>query len=77
MSSVILTMASANRSTPIDVAVVIRAADHDLRCLSRGAAEKSADAVRRRSDFFDHLLELFDHLARLHESLFALADLHA
>ena len=47
----------------IDVAIIIRPADHDLRGVARRAAQKSPDPIRGRGDLFDHLLELLDHLA--------------
>ena len=61
----------------IDVAIIIRAADHDLRGVARRAAEKSADAVRGRGDFLDHLLELLDHLARVADHFLLGGDLSA
>ena len=61
----------------VDVAIVIRAADHDLRGVARRAAEERADAVRGRGHFLDDLLELFDHLARVAHHLFLRRDLGA
>ncbi len=58
----------------IDIAIIIRAADHDLRRVARRAAKKSADAIRRRGHLFDHLLELLDHLARVAHHLFLRCD---
>ena len=59
----------------IDVAIIIRAADDDLRGVARRTAEESPDPVRGRGHFFDHLLELLDHLARVAYHLFLGRDL--
>ena len=61
----------------VDVAIIISAADDDLRGVARRTAEESADPVRRRSHFLDHLLELFDHLARVAHHLFLRGNLGA
>jgi hypothetical protein len=49
----------------IDVAVIIGAADHDVRGVLRRVVEIGADAIGRRGDLLNHFLQLFDHLARL------------
>ncbi len=36
-----------------------------MRRIARRAAQKCADAIGRRRDLFDHLLELHNHLARV------------
>ena len=53
----------------IDVAIIIRAADDDLRRIARRAAEKGPDPVGRRGHFFDDLLELLDHVAGVADHL--------
>ena len=58
----------------IDVAVVIRAADHDLRRLRRGTAEIGADAIGRRGDLLDDLLQLLDHLPRVADRLLLISN---
>ncbi len=61
----------------VDVAIIISAADDDLRGVARRAAEESADPICGRSHFLDHLLELFDHLARVAHHLFLRGNLGA
>ena len=61
----------------IDIAIIIGAADDDVRGVPRGIAEESADAVRGRSDFLDHFLELLDHLPRFADRLFLRGNLRA
>ena len=61
----------------IDVAVVIRSADDDLRGLARRAAEKSADAIRGRGHLLDDLLQLLDRLARVADHLLLRFDFRA
>ena len=61
----------------IDVAVIVGAADHDLRGFARRAAEERADAIGRRGHLFDDLLELLDHLARVADHLLLRLDLGA
>ena len=65
---------TAQADPRIDVAVIIRAADHDMRRVARRAAEKRADAIGGRSDFLDHLFQLLDHLARITNDLLLLRD---
>ncbi len=61
----------------IDVAVIIRAAHHDVRRVPRGRAKKSADAIRRRSHFLDDLLQLLDHLLGFDDRLLVLGNIRA
>ena len=59
----------ADGDARIDVAIVIGAADDDLRGLLVGGVEEGADAVGRRGDLFDDLLQLLDGLAGLAHGL--------
>src|SRR5215831_16754049 len=49
----------------IDVAIIICAANYDVRGLLRSRPEKGADPIRGRSHFFDDFLKLLNHPARL------------
>ena len=66
---------SRQRNARIDIAIIIGAAHNDVRRLLRGRAEKRADPVRRRSDFFDHLLEFLDHPPRFDHRLLLIENL--
>src|ERR1700674_4919769 len=61
----------------IDIAIIIRAADDNVRRLPRWIAEVSTDAVCRRGHLLDDLLELLDHLLRLADRLFLSGDVRA
>ena len=63
--------------TRVDVAVVVRAADHDLRGLLRGAGEECPDAVRGRGDLLHDRLQLLDRGARLAHRVLVLGEVHA
>ena len=63
------------RYARIDIAIIIGAADHDVRCLLRSGAKKRADPVRRRSDFLDHFLELLNHPPRFDDRLLLIEHL--
>ncbi len=54
----------------IDVAIIIRSANDNVRRLPRWVAEVSTDAVRGRGHLFDDFLELLDHLLRFADRLF-------
>ncbi len=48
-----------------------------MRRLPRRIAQISPDAVRRRGDLLDHLLELLDHLLRFADRFFLIRDFRA
>ena len=62
------------RNARIDIAIIIRAAHHDVRGVARGRAEKCADAIGRRSHFLDDLLELVDHAAGFGDGLLLIGN---
>src|SRR5262245_32249011 len=59
----------------IDIAIIIGAANDDMRRLLRSGAEKRADSVGGRSHFFDDFLKLLNHPARLDHSLLLIENL--
>ena len=59
----------------IDIAIIIRAADDNVRSLPRGIAQVSADAIRGRSHLLDDLLELLNHLLRFADGFLLRFDL--
>ena len=59
-----------DRNARIDVAIVIGAANDDVRGVARWAPEKCADAIRRRSHFLDDFLKLLDHRAGFGDRFF-------
>ena len=61
----------------IDVAIIIRAADDNVRRVARRIAEISADAIRGRGHLLDDFLELLDHLLRFTDRLFLRGNLRA
>src|SRR6476659_7976106 len=65
------------RYARIDIAIIIGAADHNVRGLLRSGPEKSADPIRGRSHFFDDFLELLNHPARLSHGVLLIENLWA
>ena len=59
----------------IDVAIIIRAADDNVRRFPRGIVQVSADAIRGRSHFLDDFLELLNHLLRFTDDFLLRLDL--
>src|SRR5437762_7568931 len=59
---------SRQRYARIDVAIIIGAANHDVRGFLRSSAEKSADPICGRSHFFDDFLKLLNHRSEEHTS---------
>src|SRR5213076_652204 len=68
---------SRQRYARIDVAIMIGAANHDVRGFLRSSAEKSADPICGRSHFFDDFLKLLNHPARLNHRFLLIENLRA
>src|SRR5882724_550370 len=67
----------SKRNARIDIAEIICASHHDVRGFLRSGAEKCADPVRWRSDFFYDFFELLDHPARLDHRFLLIEDLRS
>ena len=58
----------------IDVAVVIRTADDDVRSVTRRTAKERSEAIGGRSDLLHHLFQLLDHLPGIRDHLLLIGN---
>ena len=61
----------------IDVAVIIRTTDDDVRSVARRTAEIGPDAIRGRGHFLDHLFQFLDHLTGITDHLLLIGNSRA